>query len=104
MVSTRDVYSFCCIEMLKRKKCPELVLKHYVYNASRANRYVISLFSFFFRKCRLDGDLSFDSEKGYEINYSMMDEHGGINEGIVRPADLLSFARQVAMAMVRDTV
>jgi hypothetical protein len=30
-----------------------------------------------------------------------MDEHGGINEGVVTPADLLSFARQVAMAMVR---
>lgn len=30
-----------------------------------------------------------------------MDEHGGLNEGVVTPADMLSFARQVAMAMVR---
>ena len=34
------------------------------------------------------------------MNYSFMDEHGGLNEGVVTPADMLSFARQVAMAMV----
>lgn len=52
----------------------------------------------FLKKCRLEGELTIQAGRP-EINYSIMDEHGGINEGVVTPADLLSFARQVAMAM-----
>ncbi|XP_060560953.1 uncharacterized protein LOC132720760 [Ruditapes philippinarum] len=53
----------------------------------------------FLKKCRLEGELTIQAGRSPELNYSLMDEHGGINEGVVTPADLLSFARQVAMAM-----
>lgn len=53
----------------------------------------------FLKKCRLEGELTIQAGRSPQLNYSIMDEHGGINEGIVTPADLLSFARQVAMAM-----
>ena len=53
-----------------------------------------------YRKCRLEGEFQSETGKSVTLNYSIMDEHGGINEGVVKPADLLSFARQVAMAMV----
>ncbi|XP_052766191.1 uncharacterized protein LOC128207355 [Mya arenaria] len=53
----------------------------------------------FLKKCRLEGELSVQAGRSPELNYSLMDEHGGLNEGVVKPADLLSFARQVSMAM-----
>ncbi|XP_053406432.1 ephrin type-A receptor 2-like [Mercenaria mercenaria] len=53
----------------------------------------------FLKKCRLEGELTVEAGRSPELNYSLMDEHGGINEGVIKPADLLSFARQVAMAM-----
>ena len=52
------------------------------------------------RKCRLEGEITVQAGRCPELNYSLMDEHGGLNEGVVTPADMLSFARQVAMAMV----
>ena len=61
---------------------------------------ILSLCSSFSRKCRLEGELTQQSGRTAELNYSFMDEHGGLNEGVVTPADMLSFARQVAMAMV----
>lgn len=48
----------------------------------------------------MEGELNVQNGRCRELNYSFMDEHGGLNEGIVTPADMLSFARQVAMAMV----
>ncbi|KAL4237986.1 hypothetical protein ACF0H5_002697 [Mactra antiquata] len=53
----------------------------------------------FLKKCRLEGELTIQAGRSPELNYSFVDEHGGINEGVVTPANLLSFARQVAMAM-----
>ena len=49
----------------------------------------------------MEGELTQQTGRSPELNYSFMDEHGGLNEGVVTPADMLSFARQVAMAMVR---
>lgn len=52
-----------------------------------------------FRKCRLEGDFQKSIGRSSEVAYSLMDENGGIDSGIITPADMLSFARQVAMAM-----
>lgn len=53
-----------------------------------------------FRKCRQEGDLRKRNGGPSEMTYSMMDENGDMDNGVVTPADMLSFARQVAMAMV----
>ncbi|CAL1544980.1 unnamed protein product [Lymnaea stagnalis] len=53
----------------------------------------------FLKKCRLDGDLRKRTDGTSEITYTMVQENGGIENGVVTPADMLSFARQVAMAM-----
>lgn len=53
-----------------------------------------------FRKCRLEGDFLKRIGRPSEVVYSLMDENGGIDSGVITPADMLSFARQVAMAMV----
>ncbi|XP_048735561.1 fibroblast growth factor receptor 4-like isoform X2 [Ostrea edulis] len=53
----------------------------------------------FLKKCRLEGDFQKSIGRSSEVAYSLMDENGGIDSGIITPADMLSFARQVAMAM-----
>ncbi|KAK3585208.1 hypothetical protein CHS0354_027499 [Potamilus streckersoni] len=52
----------------------------------------------FLKKCRLEGELT-KSGPQTELIYSLMDDDGGIDNGVIRPTDMLSFARQVAMAM-----
>ncbi|GFR66256.1 neurite outgrowth regulated kinase precursor [Elysia marginata] len=53
----------------------------------------------FLKKCRLEGDLRKRSDGPSEITYTMIQDSGGLECGVVTPADMLSFARQVAMAM-----
>ncbi|XP_067682069.1 uncharacterized protein [Haliotis asinina] len=53
----------------------------------------------FMKKCRLEGDLRKRSDGASEIAYSMVDDSGGIENYFITPTDMLSFARQVAMAM-----
>lgn len=53
-----------------------------------------------FRKCRLDGDIQKRVGRPSEVVYSIMGINGGLESGVISPADMLSFARQVAMAMV----
>lgn len=53
----------------------------------------------FLKKCRLEGDFLKRIGRPSEVVYSLMDENGGIDSGVITPADMLSFARQVAMAM-----
>ena len=52
------------------------------------------------RTCRLEGSLNKESDGPACIGYSMIHECGGIDNGVISPTDILSFARQVAMAMV----
>ena len=58
----------------------------------------------FDRKCRLEGDLQKRPNGPSEIQYSMLQDCGGIENGVITPTDMLSFARQVAMAMVGTLV
>ncbi|WAR20015.1 FGFR2-like protein, partial [Mya arenaria] len=37
----------------------------------------------FLKKCRLEGELSVQAGRSPELNYSLMDEHGGLNEGVI---------------------
>ncbi|KAJ8308507.1 hypothetical protein KUTeg_013381 [Tegillarca granosa] len=53
----------------------------------------------FLKKCRLEGELQKRTGCPCEITYSIMDHSGGIDSGVITPTDMLSFARQVAMAM-----
>ncbi|XP_060085789.1 uncharacterized protein LOC132565175 [Ylistrum balloti] len=53
----------------------------------------------FLKKCRLEGDLQKRAGRPSEVVYSIMGVNGGIESGVITPADMLSFARQVAMAM-----
>ncbi|XP_076442731.1 uncharacterized protein LOC143281407 [Babylonia areolata] len=53
----------------------------------------------FLKKCRLEGDLQKRADGPSEIQYSMLQDCGGIENGVITPTDMLSFARQVAMAM-----
>ncbi|XP_069117918.1 uncharacterized protein [Argopecten irradians] len=53
----------------------------------------------FLKKCRLEGDLQKRVGRPSEVVYSIMGMNGGIESGVITPADMLSFARQVAMAM-----
>ncbi|XP_061195743.1 uncharacterized protein LOC133203964 [Saccostrea echinata] len=53
----------------------------------------------FLKKCRLEGDFQKRIGRPSEVVYSLMDESGGIDSGVITPADMLSFARQTAMAM-----
>jgi hypothetical protein len=48
----------------------------------------------------LEGDLQKRSNGPSEIHYAMLPDCGGIENGVITPTDMLSFARQVAMAMV----
>ena len=48
----------------------------------------------------MEGDLQKRSNGPSEIQYSMLQDCGGIENGVITPTDMLSFARQVAMAMV----
>ena len=48
----------------------------------------------------MEGDLLKRPDGPSEITYSMLLDTGGIENGIITPADMLSFARQVSMAMV----
>lgn len=52
----------------------------------------------FLRKCRMEGEVR--AKNGVsEINYSIMDKNGQIENGIITAIDILSFARQVSIAM-----
>ncbi|RUS83028.1 hypothetical protein EGW08_009216, partial [Elysia chlorotica] len=53
----------------------------------------------FLKKCRMEGDLRKRSDGPSEITYTVIQDCGGLESGTVTPADMLSFARQVAMAM-----
>ncbi|XP_059179578.1 fibroblast growth factor receptor 4-like isoform X2 [Physella acuta] len=53
----------------------------------------------FLKKCRLDGDLIKRTDGTCEITYTMIQDGGDLENGVVTPADMLSFARQVSMAM-----
>ncbi|XP_041351052.1 uncharacterized protein LOC121370023 [Gigantopelta aegis] len=53
----------------------------------------------FLKRCRMEGDLCKRPDGPSEITYSMLLDTGGIENGIITPADMLSFARQVSMAM-----
>ncbi|XP_029651263.2 fibroblast growth factor receptor 3-like [Octopus sinensis] len=54
----------------------------------------------FLQRCRLDGQPRKNIEDGYtEMTYSVKDDDGTIHEEVISPVDILSFARQVAMAM-----
>lgn len=48
----------------------------------------------------MEGDLRKRSDGTSEITYAMVQDCGEIENGVVTPADMLSFARQVSMAMV----
>ena len=56
------------------------------------------------RRCRLEGDLQKRGNGPSEIQYSMLEGCGGIENGVITPTDMLSFARQVSMAMVSTAV
>lgn len=53
----------------------------------------------FLKKCRMEGDFNKRAGHPTEVTYSIMDPNGDIDNGVITPADMLSFARQVAMAM-----
>ncbi|XP_076099206.1 uncharacterized protein LOC143068793 isoform X1 [Mytilus galloprovincialis] len=53
----------------------------------------------FLKKCRMEGDFTKRVGHPTEVTYSIMDPNGDIDNGVITPADMLSFARQVAMAM-----
>ncbi|KAK0046893.1 neurite outgrowth regulated kinase isoform X1, partial [Biomphalaria pfeifferi] len=53
----------------------------------------------FLKKCRLEGDLRKRPDGTSEMTYAMVQDCGEIENGVVTPADMLSFARQVSMAM-----
>ncbi|GFO04096.1 fibroblast growth factor receptor [Plakobranchus ocellatus] len=53
----------------------------------------------FLKKCRMEGDLLKRSDGPSEITYTVIQDSGSQESGVVSPADMLSFARQVAMAM-----
>ncbi|KAK3093046.1 hypothetical protein FSP39_010475 [Pinctada imbricata] len=53
----------------------------------------------FLKKCRLEGEFQRHLGRPNEVTYSLMDSSGGIDSGVITPADMLSFTRQVAMAM-----
>ncbi|KAK3772749.1 hypothetical protein RRG08_013442 [Elysia crispata] len=53
----------------------------------------------FLKKCRMEGDLRKRSDGPSEITYTVIQDSGSLECGVVTPADMLSFARQVAMAM-----
>ncbi|XP_055957203.1 ephrin type-A receptor 3 isoform X2 [Patella vulgata] len=53
----------------------------------------------FLKKCRMEGDFRKGTDGQSEIIYSLVQDTGGIDNGVIIPADMLSFARQVAMAM-----
>lgn len=48
----------------------------------------------------MEGDFTKRVGHPTEVTYSIMDPNGDIDNGVITPADMLSFARQVAMAMV----
>ena len=48
----------------------------------------------------MEGDLRKRSDGPSEITYTVIQDSGSLECGVVTPADMLSFARQVAMAMV----
>eukprot|EP00106_Octopus_bimaculoides_P022655 XP_014790097.1 PREDICTED: proto-oncogene tyrosine-protein kinase receptor Ret-like isoform X1 [Octopus bimaculoides] len=52
----------------------------------------------FLRKCRSEGEVRLRNGTS-ELNYSVMDKNGQIENGIITPVDILSFARQISMAM-----
>uniref|UniRef100_A0A0L8FPW4 Protein kinase domain-containing protein n=2 Tax=Octopus bimaculoides TaxID=37653 RepID=A0A0L8FPW4_OCTBM len=54
----------------------------------------------FLQRCRLDGQPRKNIEDGYtEMMYSVKDDDGTVHEEVISPVDILSFARQVTMAM-----
>ncbi|NP_001191646.1 neurite outgrowth regulated kinase precursor [Aplysia californica] len=53
----------------------------------------------FLKKCRMDGDVRKRCDGPSEITYTVIQDNGSMESGVVTPVDMLSFARQVAMAM-----
>ncbi|ESO93545.1 hypothetical protein LOTGIDRAFT_119146 [Lottia gigantea] len=53
----------------------------------------------FLKKCRMEGDFRKRTDGQSEIIYSLVQDSGGIDNGVIVPSDMLSFARQIAMAM-----
>ena len=51
------------------------------------------------RKCKLEGELQKDDDM-YSVTYAMVNDFGDTEQWIVTSSDMLSFARQVAQAMV----
>ena len=54
---------------------------------------------YFNRKCRIDGNTQ-KTDVTYQVVYHMMDVRGQTEIWTITPQDILSFARQISLAMV----